>query len=161
MGYYGCMVRVTGVLYADGAQFRLNLAHAYPPEARLASWVRTIRLLRSSNTIELTEDYALKQSAKEITLILMTPCRVDASTPGRLLMMRGPGPVAIQYDSAIFRPSVEEVRIEDPRLHSTWGDLVYRILLHAASPPARAKWTPKIRKRSGSGAGADRTAPSP
>ena len=124
------------------AQFRLNLAKAYPAEAKLDSWVRSLRLDRATNAIELTDDYALKQPTKEITLTLMTPCRVDTGTAGELALAMPSGkPVRIQYDGAVLKPSVEEIRIEDGRLRSTWGDRLYRILLRAERPPARAKWT--------------------
>jgi hypothetical protein len=129
----------------DVAEFRLNVAKAYPAEAHLDSWIRTLRLTRSTNTIEVTEDYVLKQAPKEISLTLMTPCHVDASTAGRLALdTAARRPVAIQYDSGVFKPSVEEVRIEDARLLGTWGDRLYRIRLRASAPPLRAKWTIRI-----------------
>jgi hypothetical protein len=124
------------------AQFRLNLAKAYPAEAKLESWVRSLRLDRAANAIELTDDYALNQPAKEITLTLMTPCRVDTGTAGELALAMPSGKaVRVQYEGAVLKPSVEEIRIEDGRLRSTWGERLYRVLLRAERPPARAKWT--------------------
>ena len=129
----------------DDAEFRLNIAKAYPPEAHLDSWIRTLRLTRSTNMIEVTEDYVVKQAPKEITLTFMTPCRVDASTAGQLsLAVNSAKPVHIQFDSAVFQPSVEEVPIEDARLRGTWGDRLYRIRLRATAPPAKGKWTLRI-----------------
>jgi len=125
-----------------GAEFRLNLAGAYPPEAHLESWRRSLRLDRDRNQIELADEYALKQRVNEITLTLMTPCAVNTETAGTLALTVAPGSsMRVLYDSAVFKPAVEEVRIDDARLRSAWGDRVFRILLKAASPPTRARWT--------------------
>jgi hypothetical protein len=122
-------------------EFRLNLAKAYPAEAHLDSWTRTLRLDRSANIVELTDEYALRQPAKEITLTLMTPCRVDARMAGELALTLPSGKVfRVRYDGAALKPAVEEIRIEDSRLRGTWGDRLYRILLRADRPPVRMKW---------------------
>ena len=42
-----------------GAEFRLNLARAYPGEAHVGRWDRTLRLDRAKNEISLADDYAL------------------------------------------------------------------------------------------------------
>jgi hypothetical protein len=123
------------------AEFRLNIEKAYPKEANLASWKRTLRLTREKNQIELIDDYALKGATKTITLTLMTPCRVTEAAPGQLLLAGGP---RVLYDQAAFRPVVEEIVLEDQHLRGTWGERLYRILLRADNPPQRAVWTTRI-----------------
>jgi hypothetical protein len=122
----------------DGAaQFRLDLAKAYPAEAKLESWMRTLRLDRAANTIELTDEYALKEAVGDITLTLMTPVRADVKTAGEL----GLGKVRVRYDAAVLKPSVEEIPISDSRLRGSWGDRLYRVLLKAERPALRGKWS--------------------
>ena len=71
----------------------------------------------------------------------MTPCRVDAATSGELALAMPSGKALhVRYDGTVFQPKVEEIRIEDARLRGTWGDRLYRILLHAGGPPVRARW---------------------
>ncbi len=124
------------------ARFRLDLAKAYPAAANLDSWLRSLTLDRSANTIELTDEYTLRQPAKEITLILMTPCKVDTTTAGALVLAMPSGKaVRVRYDAAVLQPKVEEIKIEDSRLRGTWGDRLYRILLRADRPPVKSKWT--------------------
>jgi hypothetical protein len=123
------------------AQFQLNLAAAYPKEANLASWHRTLRLLRQRNEIELVDDYALRSPAKLVTLTLMTCCAVKQQAAGTLALGDA---VKVLYDAAAFTPVVEEIRIEDARLHAAWGDRLYRILLRAGNPPQRGTWTTRI-----------------
>jgi hypothetical protein len=54
---------------------------------------------------------------------------------GRLLLAAGEGTaLAIGYPEADFGASIEERRIDDPRLALTWGSHVYRITLLARRP---------------------------
>ena len=69
----------------DHAQLKLDIAGTYPKQANLKSWVRTIRLNRGKD-IAITEEYALEKPAKEITLSLVTPCKVSVQKDGRLLL---------------------------------------------------------------------------
>jgi hypothetical protein len=125
----------------SAAEFQLDLAAAYPPEAHLESWNRTLRLDRARNEIELLDEYALRQPARTITLSLMTPCAVDAATPGELSLAVAPGKaVRVYYDGRVLKPSVEEIRIEDPQLRRTWGERLFRVQLRAEAPPAKAAW---------------------
>ena len=129
----------------DAAEFRLDLAAAYPAEARIESWKRTLRLDRVKNEIQVADEYALGQPAKIVTLTLMTPCAASAATPGEILLPMPSGkPVRVDYDARVFTPSVEEIRLEDPQLQRTWGERLFRILLRAAAPPAKAAWAMRI-----------------
>ncbi len=129
----------------SAAEFRLNLATAYPKEANLESWKRTLRLNRVANEIEVADDYSLQKAAKLVTLTLMTPCRVTQEGPGQLSLAVASGnTVKVLYDGAAFTPVVEEIRLEDARLRSTWGERLYRILLRAVNPAPRARWTTRI-----------------
>ncbi|MGE5567607.1 MAG: heparinase II/III family protein [Rhodospirillales bacterium] len=128
----------------SAAEFRLDIAAAYPPEARLESWGRTLRLDRGKNQIELADEYVLRQPAKEITLTFMTPCRVESGA-GKLTLTVAPGKtVSIFYDGGVFKPDVEEIAIKDARLRSAWGDRLFRILLRAANPGVRGRWNTRI-----------------
>ncbi len=144
----GRQFRASDVRYQAGdttAEFRLNLATAYPPDAHIESWNRTLRLNRAKNEIEMADDFALRQAAKNITLTLMTPCAVSTGTPGELsLAMPSGKPVRIFYQARALAPTVEEVRLEDPQLRRTWGDRLFRILLRAEAPPPKAAWTLRI-----------------
>jgi hypothetical protein len=124
-----------------GVEFSLDIAAAYPPAAGLEHWRRTLRLDRAEGKIELRDEYALRKPAGRISFTLMTPCGVDRSKPGRLVLQSEGGPLAIVYDTAAFTPEVEEIKLEDSRLKASWGDRIYRILLVATKPPLHATWT--------------------
>jgi hypothetical protein len=130
----------------DGAaELHLDLAKAYPPEAHLAFWNRTLRLDRVGNTIEVVDDYRLTQAAKVITLTLMTPCAAQVSISGEVrLPMTSGGPVRVAYDGRVFHAAVEEIPINDAELRHSWGERLYRVLLRAEAPSLQSKWTLRI-----------------
>ncbi len=126
------------------AEMRLDIAAAYPKEAHLERWQRTLRLDRGRNEIHVVDDYALTQPARTIALTLMTPCPVTPGD-GKLALAVAPGhTVNVFYDSAVFQPAVEQVHIEDSRLRASWGERLFRIQLRAENPPPRAAWTLRI-----------------
>jgi hypothetical protein len=140
----GSQFRASDVTYhADdnAAEFRLNIATAYPKEANLERWNRTLRLLRGKNEIELVDEFSLKQAAKLITLTLMTPCAVAQQGAGVLVLANT---VKVLYDPQTFIPVIEEIRLDDSRLRSTWGERLFRILLRAENPKTHAVWTTRI-----------------
>lgn len=127
------------------AEFHLNIANAYPVEAHVERWNRTLRLNRIRNEIELLDEYALRQAAETITLTLMTPRVVNIHAPGELSLTTPSGkPVRVNYDAQALVPEVEEIRLEDARLRQSWGDRLFRILLRAKAPPPKTLWAMRI-----------------
>ena len=127
------------------AELSMNIAKAYPATAHLAAWRRALRLDRVNNTIEVVDDYRLTESAHTITLTLMTPCAAQLQTAGEITLPMPSGrPLLIAYDGAALRARVEEIPIEDARLRESWGERLYRVQLHADTPPLGAKWTLRI-----------------
>ncbi len=121
------------------AELRMDIAGAYSADAHVESWKRVVRLDRRQNLIEVMDEFSLNQAAKEITLTLMTPCRVEQQAA----MLRLEDRARVAYDPGLLA-SIEEIKLEDPRLRSVWGERIYRILLRANNPPRQAKWSMKI-----------------
>jgi hypothetical protein len=134
----------------DHAQLQLDIVGAYPKQAGLESWVRTIRLDRGKH-VAITDDYTLEKPANEITLSLVTPCEVSVQETGRLRLVTADGaepPVAMQvlYDGSRLSPVLETVPVEDGRLRSVWPEKLTRILLKAEKPAMQDKWTMRIER---------------
>jgi len=103
-----------------------------------------VRFDRAANRVELFERYSLKKPVKKITLTLMTPCEVQRDAAGQLTL----GPVRVFYDASVFSPVTEEIKIVDnERLHDSWGDRLFRVLLVAENPIARGEWRLQITQR--------------
>ncbi|MGC2659576.1 MAG: heparinase II/III family protein [Bryobacteraceae bacterium] len=127
------------------AEFYLDVAAAYPAEAQVEHWNRTLRLDRTKSEVELLDEYALRQTNGATTLTLMTPCVVSVVAPGELsLNMPSGKPVRVSFDAHALVPKVEEIKLEDARLRQSWGDRLFRITLRAEAPPSKASWVTRF-----------------
>jgi hypothetical protein len=129
----------------------LDLAPAYPPQAHLASWKRTLELERGKQVV-LTEQYEFEQAPASLTLSLITPSKVGLSIPGILRLDeaalahdRLSASGEISFTPHDFTVSVEAIPIRDDRLGGTWGGQLNRILFNANSPGKQGQWIVCIR----------------
>ena len=131
----------------DYAELQLDIAGAYPKQANLKSWVRGIRLNRGRN-VTITDAYTLSQPVGDITMSLMTPCRVKVDRPGQLLLEDDGGEplvaLRVVYDAATLTPDIEVIDVEDGRLRGVWSEQIRRILLKAKTPALEGTWTLRI-----------------
>lgn len=132
------------------ATFTLDLAGAYPPEAHLLTWKRTLTLQRG-RLVELSEAYQFSESPSNLTLSLMTPCKVDLSTAGQVRLSQAAlaggrlsAAGTIVYDASHIKVSKEEIPISDEHLASAWGPRLTRILFTAIEPGSQGQWTIQI-----------------
>ncbi|MBL8232138.1 MAG: heparinase II/III family protein [Bryobacterales bacterium] len=146
--YHNCPT-VNGVMQAAGRQFAakdvashssdrestftLDIAGAYPKEASLAKWHRTLRLNRTKNEIEVIDVYRVTtaQAAIDMTLMTLAEPRIEGGNRVRI------GPAVVEFDERL-KPQVEPIQITDGRLRGSWGDRVYRVLVKGAQLPAES-----------------------
>jgi len=140
---------VTYSLSDDAAQLSLELAGAYPPEAKLRSWRRAIRLNRGAD-VEVTDSYELAEPASEIVLSVLTPCAVElgegevrlvASQFGPDGLNRSAGSATLAYPAAVTDVSVERLPVTDTRLGGVWGNHLNRVVFKVAAPSQQGGWT--------------------
>ncbi len=130
----GSAFRATALKYAaTGATSALtmDLAEAYPKEAKLKTWMRTVTLDRSANVASVGDRYLLG-GAGEVVWSLMT-CRPVTAGGGTLRFAPRAGdkssPVEMTFDSQQLSAKVETIHLTDPGLTESWGNVVYRVLL--------------------------------
>lgn len=131
----------------DHATYSFNIAEAYPKEAGVKSWVRTVTLDRKSNKIAVEENFEL-ESAVPLSLTLMTPRLVTVDPGGsiRLKLATGEGKDSLlKYDAGLIEPKVETITLDDAGLRMSWGAQIYRILLNSKQPVASGKWSYEMR----------------
>jgi len=135
---------------AEQALMRLDIAGAYPPEAGITRWTRTIRLKRwEAVTVE--DDYTLDHEPQSMTLSLLTVSAVSLE-PGGIIRLsaadlpggRVAGSGVIGYDARRFSASVETIPITDTRMGGVWGERVFRILLNSVNPQQNDVWKLEI-----------------
>jgi hypothetical protein len=127
------------------AQFDLDITKAYPEEAAINSWNRTIRLNRAKN-VTITDVINLKR-ADELTEHMMTCYPSEVLSPGQLVIHyqpKGGSPrdFVIHYDPKQLQASVEKVALttmEDQGIIQKWGDTIYRINFKATTPKVSGK----------------------
>ncbi len=134
----------------EAAQFTLDIASAYPPEARVKTWLRTLTL-RRGESVTLKDSYELLSPASELHLSLMTPCAVETDPSGVVWLGEAPlpdgrlsGVARIQYDPTLLSVTVEAIPVADASLGPVWGGRLTRLLFNAVEPGERGEWTIKF-----------------
>ncbi|GIV78414.1 MAG: heparinase [Litorilinea sp.] len=164
---YHTLPTIDGVMQAPGRDFaardvhysvdeaqaslHLDIAGAYPPEAKLERWARTVTLHRGREVV-IQDGYRLTAPAGEITLSLVTPCQVEQPSPGVLHLTPAPlpegrmaGAAQVHYGADAFQVELETIPIHDERLGGIWGDHLTRVILRAVNPPQEATWALRVR----------------
>ena len=127
---------------AGEVEFTAYLAAAYPREAGVEQWRRSVRLDRAANTVVVTDRYALRESRK-IEMSLMTPCVVKQDGARGLVLsggMLGKASVRIAVEAAaapVFK--IEEIAITDSRLRGSWGNRLCRVVVEWGSAAAKGQ----------------------
>lgn len=132
------------------AQLQMDIAPAYPEEAQVKSWVRTVRLNRGQS-VELTEAFDLRELTGETQLHYLTPMELDVSQPGKVVLFRGQSQppqdrLRLEYDATILNPSVERIPLTDPRLIQSWGTQLRQLRFHPRRGSLQARWTLRLLK---------------
>ena len=128
-GYHN-LPQINGVDQKDGKEYAANvishqegkltldIAGAYPAEAAVKSWKRTVAVTKSG--VAITEDYELSEYRQPTRLILMT---LDPDALQR-----------IRFDASQLSATVEDISDKlDPLLQHMWGPKMYRIILTVKS----------------------------
>ncbi|MEO8394597.1 MAG: heparinase II/III family protein [Chloroflexota bacterium] len=128
------------------AQLSLDIAGAYPAEAGILRWQRTIRLNRGQS-VTVEDAYELDHTPQTLTLSLLTASRVELNQAGEIRLRAADLPEGrlasdglVRYDTERFTASVETLPITDQRMSKVWGAQLYRILLTATNPPPQDTW---------------------
>lgn len=122
------------------ATFRLNLERAYPAEAGVRAWTRTLSLDRARDAVTLEESWSLARPAL-LEISFITNRQVSA----------GPGAVAIGGRAKLIHdPGFEAVidlkTVEDARLLPVWGRQIARIRLTRKDAPAAGQASFRIER---------------
>jgi hypothetical protein len=163
---YHNLPTINGVMQKDGREYKageisyasddktaifsLDLAQAYPEEAKAEFWRRTITLNRGKNVV-IQDRYALNEVTDLLQMTLMSWCEPELVEDGTIELSLPPeagdiDPVFIHFDFKKFDSEIEEITIEDERLRSSWGNRLYRILLTAKDKLLKDKISLRIER---------------
>jgi hypothetical protein len=132
----------------------LDLAKAYPKEAAVNSWKRTVTLNRGKSVV--IRDVADLQKADAVAQHVMTcyPAEVMQSVGKVVIHYQTKDnkntDFVITYNAKQMRAEVEKVTLateEDEGIRNGWGDRIYRISFHAVAPKTKDTYSFEIRKK--------------
>lgn len=143
--------RATDVSYQatkDMTAFSLHISKAYPEQARVKSWKRTITLKRGKQVI-INDRYRLDEAIKPLQMNLMSWRKPELESEGKIRLtgpegISGLNPVTVRYDKNKFSVDFEAIPIEDKTLQSSWGNVVYRIVLTARQTPLKDEFSIRV-----------------
>ena len=140
---------VVSTINDQQAQLKMDLAAAYPKEAGIKKWERSIQLDRSKEQILLSDNYQLENKLASLQQVFMTIAEVDLTKPG-VILLKGNGNTQLElnYDAKQWTASSELTSTEGMEYKSfktKWdGKLVTRILLTAKTLKATGNHSFKI-----------------
>lgn len=133
---YHNLPQINGVSQKDGKQYHatvlknsrhsisLDISKAYPKEAAVKKWQRTVTL--KGETVSVTENYVLDEYKAPSRLMLMTTLLPDASKQGVVRI----GGASLTYDPSKLSVTVEDKStLLDSLLQNLWGKKLYRIVM--------------------------------
>jgi hypothetical protein len=134
-------------VWNDSVCFSLDIAGAYPPEANINKWMRSITMNRVEGNVVVREEFHSKSGANDISLSMMTPCQILRTESDRLVVRvsseKGESPVdvAIGFEPDKLTPRIEPIPLKDDGLRRMWGDSLNRILLNRRGPQQSGVFT--------------------
>jgi hypothetical protein len=145
--------KASEVSYTNGkshSQLSLNIEHAYPEEAAINSWKRTVKLTRGKN-VQVTDVINLGRADK-ITQHVMTCYPSEIAKPGELIIHYKDKDgksrdFLIRYNARQMKAVVEKVPLtamEDQGIIQKWGDTIYRINFNVLSPKTTDKFSLEV-----------------
>lgn len=117
------------------ARVSFEIARAYPEEAGIRSWIRTVTLDRERRRVVVEESFELER-AQAVSLTVMTPGTPGETDGGMTIGLAGTPARActLSWDRTVLTPDVETIALSDGGLRASWGESIHRILLKTPNP---------------------------
>ncbi|CAN7288255.1 heparinase II/III family protein [Paenibacillus sp. LjRoot153] len=133
---------VTYVHSEDAVRFGIELARAYPAEAGVLSWHRSLTLHRGLNpAIELRESCLLTESTDQVLLHMMSSQLPQHQEQGQIrLQDHANNQLVLFYEHEQWEAEFEHITITDESLTRVWGDSLYRIQFKLRHAVQQGNW---------------------
>ena len=123
----------------------LDLAKAYPAEAGIKTWKRSLQFNKVKNQVELKDQFELSTLTQPVQQAFMTLCTIDTSTPGKLGLKTSTGDAhEIQYDAKKWTVAIDLPSTEGPEYRSfktKWANRpVQRIIFTSKDSAAKGNY---------------------
>lgn len=128
---------------SDGQQEQLSmdLSGAYPSEAAVKKWKRTI-CLRRGQDVQVTEDYQLRKYRHPSEIDLICAGKPQLQDDGTILLGSGKEKCLLRFDQEQLSPDIEKVTHQDQAISNAWKKRpLYRIRLIIKSQALKGEIT--------------------
>ena len=147
---------INGVAQMNGAEYKasdavakpgyfsVNIAGAFPEEAKVDRWIRSYKL--EGKFLRINDAFTLRQTVAPNTVNFLTRGDVNKVSDGKVSISVEGTEALFTYDPKSFTYSIETIPIDDPRLSNVWGDRLYRISLTAKKMVKKGNYSFSIQK---------------
>ncbi|MFF1920602.1 heparinase II/III family protein [Streptomyces sp. NPDC058221] len=127
----------------DTDELTCDLAPAYPSQADVESWFRTVRLVRGSDErVEVDDAWTCGTPPGSLALHLLVSgvLTIESDGAGRVSRPDGRG-LQLTWNGDEFEADVEDIPLSDAAFTGVWGASVHRLVLTARRPGAEGSHT--------------------
>ena len=111
---------------ATKKQVSMNIASAYPAEAKAQNWTRSYQL--NEKALVINDRFTLKNSEKANEIHFMLHSKPEIQKNKIVVEVNG-AKMQMTFDSNTFEAGIESIALDDVRLSRVWGDEIYRLTL--------------------------------
>lgn len=123
------------------ASLKLNIATAYPKEAHVEKWQRTVKLKRDKG-VEITEDYELCEYVNASKAVLVCCGKAWLEEEGCITIDCETDVHHVYYNSKELSVNIETIQTDDRIINNAWQDRqLYRICLTLRSKDLKGKFS--------------------
>ncbi|MFJ4790019.1 heparinase II/III family protein [Streptomyces sp. NPDC088794] len=128
---------------ADVDELTFDMAQAYPPQADLESWFRTVRLVRGPDErVEVADVWRSRTAPPTLALHLLLGGELAIQSEGSATVTPPAGRgLLLNWDAVGFDAEAETVPLTDPAFTRIWGPAVARLVLSARRPLSGGRHT--------------------
>lgn len=116
------------VLDAANGRFSVDIAGAYPSEAKIKEWKRSYQV--KGNRLDIRAQFELTEASQPNQVNFLTWGDVQLEEGQVTIQVNGQKAV-LKFDGKAFEAKKESIALTDPRLSNVWGKEIYRISLTA------------------------------
>ena len=116
------------VLDAANGRFSVDIAGAYPAEAKIKEWKRSYQV--KGNRLDIHDQFELTEASQPNQVNFLTWGEVQLEEGQVTIQVNGQKAV-LKFDGKAFEAKKESIALTDPRLSNVWGKEIYRISLTA------------------------------
>lgn len=113
--------------------FSLDISSAYPSEANVKEWNRSIKLRNKKQQIHFEERYILNKLIASPEIILMTAATPTVAYDGKIILRLKNQEYIIHYDKKQLSATIEPIQLTDSGLSKIWNNNIFRIHLKVKS----------------------------